>query len=252
MKEIRICHLYPDLLNLYGDRGNIACMRKRLEWRGIKPLVTEIVTGDTPDFSDYDIVLLGGGSDREQAIVCNNLLKDKKDIRGYVEEGGVLIAVCGGYQLLGEYYQTNSEKIEGLGLVPLHTIQGEGRLIGNIVLENPKFKDKIVGFENHGGRTYVEEGIKPFGKVLYGFGNNDENNSDHNQSAENERYEGVIYKNIIGTYLHGPLLPKNPEICDYLLGRALEKKYGIGNLTPLPDENEKKANAYIVDRFTTR
>lgn len=236
--KITIGHLYPDLLNLYGDRGNIACMEKRCHWRGIGAETIEFNTGDTIDFSKLDIVLLGGGSDREQAIVCRNLLEIQSRFKEYVEDGGVVIAVCGGYQLLGKYYKTMDAMIEGLDLVDIYTEQGEGRLIDNIVLQSELAEMPVVGFENHGGRTYLN-GNRPFGKVLYGAGNDGESG-----------YEGVIYKNVIGTYLHGPLLPKNPQICDHLLTKALERKYGEEiTLSPLDDSQEKEANAYIYHRF---
>lgn len=235
--KLTIGHLYPDLLNLYGDRGNIACMMERSLWRGIQAETIEFNTGDQIDFTKLDIVLLGGGSDREQAIVCKNLLEIKDEFKNYVEDGGVVIAVCGGYQLLGNYYKTDDGVIEGLGLVDLYTEQGEGRLIDNIVLQSEICEMPVVGFENHGGRTYLN-GNKPFGKVLYGYGNDGESG-----------YEGVVYKNVIGTYLHGPLLPKNPQVCDWLLTRALEKKYGPVELPKLPDQEEKEANEYIYKRF---
>ena len=236
--KITIGHLYPDLLNLYGDRGNIACMEKRCHWRGIGAETIEFNTGDTIEFSKLDIVLLGGGSDREQAIVCKNLLEIQSRFKEYVEDGGVVIAVCGGYQLLGKYYKTTDAMIEGLDLVDIYTEQGEGRLIDNIVLQSELADMPVVGFENHGGRTYLN-GNRPFGKVLYGAGNDGESG-----------YEGVIYKNVIGTYLHGPLLPKNPQICDHLLTKALERKYGEKiTLSPLDDSQEKEANDYIYHRF---
>ncbi|MCI5869807.1 MAG: glutamine amidotransferase [Dorea sp.] len=235
--KITIGHLYPDLLNLYGDRGNIACLMQRCIWRGIEAETIEFNTGDVIDFSKLDIVLLGGGSDREQAIVCKNLLEIQSQFKEYVEDDGVVIAVCGGYQLLGKYYKTDDGMIEGLNLVDIYTEQEEGRLIDNIVLESPLADMPVVGFENHGGRTYIN-GNQPFGKVLYGSGNDGKSG-----------YEGVIYKNVIGTYLHGPLLPKNPQICDYLIQKALERKYGSVQLSPLDDSQEKEANDYIYYRF---
>lgn len=235
--KLKIGHLYPDLLNLYGDRGNIQCLRKRCEWRGIEAEVQEYQLEDQIDFKDLDIVLLGGGSDREQMIVCSELKKIQKDFKSYVEDGGSVIAVCGGYQLLGHYYDTEEGRIEGLSLVDLYTIQGSPRLISNIVIENEIFSLPVVGFENHGGRTYIGKN-KPLGKVRFGYGNNGE---DHE--------EGVLYKNVVGTYLHGPLLPKNPHISDYLIGNALERKYGVSQLEPLEDKEELEANTYIYHRF---
>ncbi|HIT91156.1 MAG TPA: glutamine amidotransferase, partial [Candidatus Merdenecus merdavium] len=190
--KITIGHLYPDLLNLYGDRGNILCMSKRLNWRGIDSEVIEYHLEDEIDFSKLDIILLGGGSDREQQIVCHRLQKIKEEFKAYVERGGVVLAVCGGYQLLGNYYQIGEEKIQGLGIIDMYTQQEKKRLIGNIVIDCELFDLPLVGFENHGGRTYLGNN-KPLGKVLYGKGNND-----------HDQVEGVLYKNVIGTYLHGP------------------------------------------------
>ena len=235
--KIRIGHLYPDLLNLYGDRGNIQCLKKRMQWRGIDAEVQEFQITDTISFLDLDIVLLGGGSDREQMLGCEKLKTIRQDFKEYVEDNGVVIAVCGGYQLLGHYYDTDDGRIEGLSLVDLYTEQGTPRLISNIVIQNDLFPYPIVGFENHGGRTFIGDN-KPLGKVLFGYGNN-----------ETEKAEGVLYKNVIGTYLHGPLLPKNPHICDYLIKNALERKYGTSDLSPLDDEQELQANRYIVERF---
>ena len=238
--KIKIGHLYPDLLNLYGDRGNIQCMKKRCEWRGIEAEVKEFQISDIVDFHDLDIVLLGGGSDREQMLVCEKLKTIRGDFKEYVEDNGVVIAVCGGYQLLGHYYDTEEGRIEGLSLVDLYTEQGNPRLISNIVIQNEQFAYPIVGFENHGGRTFIGDN-KPLGKVLFGYGNNGKDEA-----------EGIMYKNVVGTYLHGTLLPKNPHVCDYLIKNALERKYGVSALDPLDDGQEKEANQYIVDRFVKK
>lgn len=236
--KITIGHLYPDLLNLYGDRGNIQCLMKRCLWRGIEAETIAFELGDKIDFSKLDIVLLGGGSDREQMLVCEKLKEIQKDFKAYVEDNGVVIAICGGYQLLGNYYKTDQGMIEGLKLVDMSTEQGKGRLIGNIVMQSNLFDMPIVGFENHGGRTTIGNN-KALGKVLSGYGND-------GQSGE----EGVVYKNVIGTYLHGPLLPKNPHLADLLISRALEKKYGKKiELEKLDDSEEQEANSYIFHRF---
>ena len=236
--NITIGHLYPDLLNLYGDRGNIQCLLKRCTWRGIDAEVIPFELDDPIDFSALDIVLLGGGSDREQMLVCEKLKEIQKDFKAYVEDNGVVIAVCGGYQLLGNYYKTDQGMINGLELVDLYTEQEEGRLISNIVLQSDLFEMPVVGFENHGGRTHIGKN-KPLGKVLFGSGNDGKSG-----------YEGVVYKNVIGTYLHGPLLPKNPQIADWLIERALQRKYGSEvSLAPLDDSQEREANEYISHRF---
>lgn len=237
--KINIVHLYPDLLNLYGDKGNIECMRKRLMWRGIDANVIECTSKNNAlDFDKADIIFVGGGSDREQEIVCEKLLEKKKEIADYVENGGVLVAVCGGYQLLGKYYKTTTATIEGLDILDICTDAGDTRLIGNVVLESDSFPQKIVGFENHAGRTYIGDHT-PLGKVVFGKGNTGESGA-----------EGVVYKNVIATYLHGPLLPKNPMLCDDILTRALKRKYPeFASLEQLDDELEDKANEYIVNRF---
>ena len=236
--KITIGHLYPDLLNLYGDRGNIQCLMKRCQWRGIEAETIPFELEDEIDFSKLDIVLLGGGSDREQMLVCEKLKEIQKDFKAYVENYGVVIAICGGYQLLGNYYKTEQGTMKGLELVDLYTEQGEGRLIDNIVLQSDLFDMPIVGFENHGVRTFIKEN-KPLGKVLYGAGNDGKSG-----------YEGVVYKNVIGTYLHGPLLPKNPQLADWLISHALEQKYGKKiELAPLDDSQEKEANEYVYHRF---
>lgn len=241
MKKLTIGHLYPDLLNLYGDRGNIQCFRKRLEWRGIEAEVIPFLSDDSIEFGNLDIVLLGGGSDREQELVCHYLKEIKHDFKSYVEDHGVVLAVCGGYQLLGNYYKTERKTIEGLGILDIYTEWEPERLIRNIVLNSPLFETPVVGFENHGGRTYIGDHT-PFGKVFFGLGNTGKSG-----------YEGVIYKNVIATYLHGPLLPKNPHVCDYLLEKAFKRKYGEAvRLEPLPDKLEHKANRYIVNRYSDK
>ena len=199
------------------------------------------LSGDKVDFSKLDIVLLGGGSDREQELVCGFLKDIKEDFKAYVEDGGVVLAVCGGYQLLGKYYKTDKKTIEGLSILDITTEWQPERLIRNIVLNSPLFEQPVVGFENHGGRTYIGNHT-PFGKVFYGLGNTGKSG-----------YEGVVYKNVIATYLHGPLLPKNPQVCDYLLEKALQRKYGIEvQLEPLKDDTEKKANSYIAGRYSDK
>lgn len=242
MKTLHITHLYPDLLNLYGDRGNIATLVKRCAWRGIETNVQEITENALPDLENTDILFLGGGSDREQALVCSKLLRIKKELKEYAERGGVIIAVCGGYQLLGNFYQMGEETVEGLGILDIDTHRGSNRLIGNIVLEcsidGEKFR--LVGFENHGGRTDIK-GETPLGKVLSGFGNNGVSG-----------FEGVLKQNIFATYLHGPLLPKNPQLADVILKRALKQKYGVegtADFGALEDTFEQEASRVMQNRL---
>ncbi len=234
--KLRIAHLYPDLLNLYGDIGNITTIRKRCEWRDIQTQVDSIYGNEKITFTDYDLVFLGGGSDREQLLVRDKLISMKKEISAYVENGGVLVAVCGGYQLLGSYYKLEKETIQGLEILDIQTEVGDTRLISNVVLENEQF-GTIVGFENHGGRTNINNHT-PLGKVLYGNGNNGK-----------DGYEGVVYKNVIATYLHGSLLPKNPVLSDHIIKMMLEQRGLPSELKPLDDSIENEAHKYIVDRF---
>lgn len=236
-RKITIGHLYPALLNLYGDRGNIASLTKRCEWRGIEAEVITYDLGEEIDFEKLDIILLGGGSDREQKLVCEALRAQKESLAAYVEEEGVLLAVCGGYEMLGTSYETANETVEGLGLLDMKATYGKERLMGNAVIKSELTDMPIVGFENHTGRMQIGS-YKPLGQLVAGKGNTGESGS-----------EGVVYKNVIGTYLYGPLLPKNPQLCDWLLLKALEKRYGVSELEVLDDALEKEANAYIVKRF---
>ena len=242
-RKLRVAHLYPELLNLYGDSGNILCLRRRMAWRGIDPVIDEVHPGDTPSFCDVDIAFIGGGSDREQRIVCERLLACRDELHAFVEDGGVLVAVCGGYQLLGHSYLMGDEKVQGLSLVDLYTDRGSPRLIGNVVVESRISPQPIVGYENHGGRTHLGPGVEPLGKVLYGHGN------DGVPDEGGVRHEGCLYKNVVGTYVHGPLLPKNPGVADHALSRALERRYGDGTLEPLDDAEELAANAAMVERL---
>ena len=235
MRNLNIVHLYPDLLNLYGDFGNVAVLQKRCRMRDIEADVIDIKVNDTFSLSEADIVLLGGGSDREQKLVGKRLLEYKSDFEAYRDDMGCLLAVCGGFQLLGHYYSLGGEKIEGLSLCDLYTERKEERLIGNIAIQTQE--GVVVGFENHAGRTYIGENATPFGTVIRGNGNNGE-----------DKKEGIIYKNITGTYLHGPLLPKNPEIADLIIEKALERKYGEKiKLEPVDDYISECAKSYVLD-----
>lgn len=237
MRPFKIYHLFYDLLNLYGDRGNIACIEKRLAWRNI-PYETHLITiEDDFDLSDADFVLLGGGSDREQAIVCNRLKQVKDILQAYIESNGVLLAICGGYQLLGTSYILNGETIEGLGILDFKTVKGDTRLIGNVVIDSLWCNSKVVGFENHSGRTLINN-YDSFGDIIVGYGND----------GKKEK-EGLIYKNVVGTYLHGPLLPKNPEVVDKLITLALQRRGIDMPLIPLDDQEEIMAKNIMINRL---
>ncbi|MCW6089077.1 type 1 glutamine amidotransferase [Clostridium sporogenes] len=237
--ELNICHLYPDLLNVYGDIGNILVLKYRAQQRGIKINVSNVSIKDSFPIDKYDIALFGGGQDYEQAIVSKDMVETKKDdLTEYIEKGKVLLAICGGYQLLGKYYTTpEGEKLDGLNILDIYTEGGDTRFIGNTVIKNEEFNETYVGFENHSGRTYIGN-LKPLGKVIVGYGNNGE---DHQ--------EGCIYKNTFGTYFHGSLLSKNPELADRLLSTALKNKYGEDiELESLDDNLEFKAKEFIINR----
>ena len=234
--EIKITHLYPDLLNLYGDKGNIASLCKRLSWREITPVLNVVSLNETPDLTDTDILFLGGGSDRELSIVGKELVRYRDVFSDYIENNGVMLAVCGGFSLLGKYLKTKDETIEGLGVLDLRTEYSQKRIMGKVVLESALTGGYIVGFENHTGK--IESDLPPLGKVLYGMGNNGK-----------DKKEGALYKNTAGTNLHGPILPANPELTDYILSKALNKKYGEVSLSSLDDSDESKAKNYIVSRL---
>ncbi|MCM8711169.1 type 1 glutamine amidotransferase [Clostridium sp. SYSU_GA19001] len=236
--ELNICHLYPDLLNVYGDYGNILILKYRAKQRGINVNIFNVSMGDAFEGNKYDITFFGGGQDYEQSIVSKDLMEIKKQaITDYVEAEKVFLCICGGYQLLGKYYTTpNGEKLQGLGILDIYTESGEKRFIGNTIIYNEDFNETYVGFENHSGRTYIGS-LKPLGKVKVGYGNNGE-----------DGYEGCIYKNTYCTYFHGSLLSKNPELADRLLTEALRKKYGNITLKPLDDSYELKAKEFIINR----
>src|SRR5437879_286841 len=232
---LRIAHLYAEEMNIYGDRGNILTLVKRPECRGVSVSVEAIGRGPAPDLSGIDLIFWGGGQDRDQELVFRDAAEHKvAAIRSAIEGGAVVLAVCGGYQLLGESYVTaDGKKLPGLGLVDLHTVPGPRRNIGNIVIETSGLglaPPTLVGFENHSGKTYLGPGLQPLGRVLRGAGNNGE-----------DGFEGVASGNVFGTYLHGSLLPKNPHLADLLLSRALQRR-GLRRLEPLDDTVEMSAH----------
>ena len=240
--ELTICHLYPDLLNVYGDVGNVLILKHRASLRGIDVNIVNSSLNDTLDKDNIDIIFFGGGQDYEQSIVSNDLNTIKKDdIKEYIEDGKVFLAICGGYQLLGKYYTApNGEKINGLGILNIYTEGGDTRFIGNTEIYNESFDETYVGFENHSGRTYINDHT-PLGKCIHGYGNNGQ-----------DGYEGCIYKNTFGSYFHGSFLSKNPEFADRLLLLALQNKYSTDvKLDLLDDELELKAKSVIKERLKT-
>lgn len=237
--KIKILHLYPDLLNLYGDKGNIAALTHRLIWRGIDAEVVNCtLDNEYFDLSDVDIVFLGGGSDREEKIVCEKLCANSAALRDYAKNNGVILAVCGGFPMLGKQIKTADGIIEGAGVLDICTEPLKERLIGDVVMNVECINSKVVGFVNHGTAVNIGNHT-PLGTVVYGYGNTGEKGVD-----------GVMYKNVFASFLHGPLLPKNPQLCDYILTCALKKRYtDFAELSPLDDTAENTANEYIVSRY---
>ncbi len=235
--ELRLVALYPEQMNIYADRGNILLLQRRCEWRGIGFRYTASGPGEGFDPADHDLIYIGGGQDRDQVLVAEDMLRSKRDaIAAAVEDGAVLLAVCGGYQLLGHRYQLGDDSIPGLRIADLETVREPGpRLIGNIAIEAELAGETqvLAGFENHGGRTYLGADAEPLGKVLHGHGNNG-----------SDGHEGVRRLNLVGTYMHGPLLPKNASLADRLIALALERRTGtLPELEPLEDELEAAAHA---------
>lgn len=242
--KISVAHLYPDYLNIYADRGNIAVFRRRAALRGHSLEVTAVEPGDPLEPSAFDLVYVGGGQDREQALVAPDLARRGDDLLRAVETGTALLAVCGGYQLLGRGYRgRDGSSMPGAGLFPLETVAGERRLIGDVLLEVELdgTTTTVAGFENHAGRTLLDPGATALGRVIAGHGNDGTSG-----------LEGCRVAAAIGTYLHGPLLPRNPALADWLLARALEHAGGDGVLEPLDDELERLAHAVSVGRARSR
>jgi len=233
--ELRVCALYPDLMNIYADRGNLLMLERRCAWRGIGFAVTAAGIGDAIDPDAHDLFYLGGGQDRDQRLCALDLVDTKRDaLHAAAARGAIVLGVCGGFQLLGHRYELGEDEIPGLGLVDLQTIRSTdgSRLIGNVAIEVRLDQDApprvLAGFENHGGRTHLGAGAQPLGRVLKGHGN-----------TGTSGFEGVLHGSVIGTYLHGPLLPKNAWLADWLIRRAT----GLDELDALDDELEDAAHA---------
>ena len=238
--QLVIGYLYGDLMNIYGDTGNIISLKKRAEWRGIKVKLKVKSLKSKIKKGEIDLFFFGGGQDQQQEIVATNLITSGKGkiIKSEIDRGVPLLSICGGYQLLGDYYKPHkAAKLIGVGLFPVCTLASSDRMIGNIVIES--MFDKLVGFENHSGKTFLKKDAQSLGTVIKGFGNNGE-----------DKTEGCIYKNAIGCYMHGPLLPKNPKLADWLLKKALETKYKRKiELKSLDDTLENQAHNSAIKKF---
>jgi CobQ-like glutamine amidotransferase family enzyme len=255
--RLRLAHLYPEQMNIYGDRGNILALSQRCAWRGITVDLLPVGVGAEVDWSAVDIAFFGGGQDSGQALIAGDFVdRQGPAVRAAIEDGLVMLAICGGYQLLGHYFLTyTGERLPGIGALNVHTVGGDVRLIGNIVVgvgswvsgvggselitQHLSPDTRLVGFENHSGRTYLGAGVRPLGRVLAGHGNNGEDGG-----------EGAVYHNAFGCYMHGSLLPKNPRFADHLIGLALRRRYGpAAGLAPLDDRLELAAQRTMIERL---
>lgn len=268
--RLRLAHLYPDQMNIYGDRGNILALMRRCAWRGIALEVLPVGVGADVDWAVVDMAFFGGGQDSGQALIAADFVQRQGPaLRAAIDGGLVLLAICGGYQLLGHYFLTHTgERLPGIGAIDVHTVGGHERLVGNIVVEatlpaasghgdtktqsnnqpdtlissgvpSSASRVRLVGFENHSGRTYLGAGVRPLGRVLAGHGNNGEDGT-----------EGAVYRATFGCYMHGSLLPKNPQFADHLIGLALARRYGpAAALAPLDDGLELAAQNTMVGRL---
>ncbi|MGN0038525.1 MAG: type 1 glutamine amidotransferase [Coriobacteriales bacterium] len=247
MSELRICHLYPDVLNLYGDRGNTITLQQRCLWRGIEASVTGVGVGERADLGEFDLFFIGGGQDFDQGTLLGDLWAGGEDSKArqlarLIEQDAPVLAICGGYQLLGEYYLTHTgSECRFIGAIPFHTKGASQRMIGNLLFTAGAIPGapQVVGFENHSGKTHLDAALTPLGTVDRGFGNNGEDGT-----------EGLRYRNVVATYSHGPLLPKNPAVADELLRLALERREGAPvELAPLDDALEMRAHDTMAARL---
>lgn len=241
--ELKICHLYSDVMNLSCDRGNLICMEKRLQWRGINVEIIPVNMGDVLSSDTFDLIFLGNGQPFAQPLLLEDLKKNKTEaLCAAVEAGVPVLAIDGGYELLGKTYETvDGQKLEGLGILDVETRCSQKRLVGNCAFACEELNTVVVGFENHAGHITLGEGVKPLGRILSGGGNNGADGT-----------EGARYKNVFASYAHGSLLPKNPVLCDHILKLALERKYGEVELAPLDDAIETAAHDYMVQRLTAK
>jgi CobQ-like glutamine amidotransferase family enzyme len=245
--KIVVGHLFPEYLNIYADRGNMAVLARRAAWRSHELEVRPLGRGDVVRPGEHDLYYVGGGQDPEQELIAPSLAAMGPALGEAVEAGAAALAVCGGYQLFGRFYRDQSgDELPGVGLLPLHTVAGERRMIGDVLLEcelEPGERRTLAGFENHAGRTYLDDGAESLGRVLAGFGNDGESG-----------YEGCRAGRVIGTYLHGPLLPRNPWLADWLLAQALAHRTGgePSELEPLPDDLEAEAHGVSAERARAR
>ena len=240
--RIRVGHLYPDYLNIYADRGNIAVLAARARARGHELDVRAIGMRDPVPVGEIDLFYVGGGQDREQALVAHDLTGKADALRDAVEADAAFLAVCGGYQLLGRSYRdVAGEELPGIGLLPLETVAGDRRMIGDVLLDCVWAGETLAGFENHAGRTHLDDGAEPLGRVVHGFGNDGASG-----------YEGCRYRKVYGTYLHGPLLPRNPWFADRVLADALAHAGEPGPLAALDDVLELEAHDVAANRARAR
>ena len=237
---LKICHLYPTLMSVAADRGNLFSIQKRCAWRGIKTEVDPVYVKQTPDFTQYDLILIHGAADREMELASRDIQFKAASLREAADANVVFLCVCAGFQLMGHYYQpAQGERLDGVGILDMYTQGGGERFMTHMAMEckfNYNGQNVLVGYENHSGRTYLGAGLEPLGKVLVGWGNNGKDGG-----------EGATYKNIFASYLHGPLLPKNPWFTDYLIAHALERRYGPVELEPLEDDIELAAHKAALD-----
>jgi lipid II isoglutaminyl synthase (glutamine-hydrolysing) len=237
---LKICHLYPTLMSVAADRGNLFSIQKRCEWRGIKTEVEPVYVRQTPDFTAYDLILIHGAADREMELASKDIQFKASSLREAAQANVAFLCVCAGFQLMGHYYKpAQGDELKGVGILDLYTDGGGERFMTHMAMEckfQYKGQNVLVGYENHSGRTYLGQDIEPLGKVIVGWGNNGKDSG-----------EGAMYKNIYASYLHGPLLPKNPWFTDYLIIRALERRYGPVELEPLDDTIENAAHQVALD-----